>query len=96
MTNIIINNKRYFLPVTVGTTYEQVSITVITAQGDLAERIYVKKYLEDEKTFEDKPSGNSGADGNYPIGKWVVVYDQVTEDGKNIDSLREGYVFDKE
>ena len=26
----------------------------------------------------------------------MVVYDQVTEDGKNIDSLREGYVFDKE
>ena len=95
MPNIIINNKRYFLPVTVGTTYEQVSITVITAQGDLAERIYVKKYLEDGKTSEDKPSGNSGADGNYPIGKWVVIYDQVTEDGKNIDSLREGYVFDK-
>lgn len=95
MPNIIINNKRYFLPVTVGTTYEQVSITVITAQGDLAERIYVKKYLEDGKTFEDKPSGNSGADGNYPIGKWVVIYDQVTEDGKDIDSLREGYIFDK-
>lgn len=96
MPNIIINNKRYFLPVTVGTTYEQVSITVITAQGDLAERIYVKKYLKDGKTSENKPSGNSGADGDYPIGKWVVVYDQVTEDGKNIDSLREGYVFDKE
>lgn len=95
MPNIIINNKRYFLPITVGTTYEQVSITVITAQGDLAERIYVKKYLEDGKTSEDKPSGNSGAKGNYPIGKWVVVYDQVTEDGKDIDSLREGYIFDK-
>ena len=95
MPNIIINNKRYFLPVTVGTTYEQVSITVITAQGDLAERIYVKKYLKDGKTSKDKPSGNSGAKGNYPIGKWVIVYDQVTEDGKNIDSLREGYVFDK-
>jgi hypothetical protein len=94
MPNIIINNKRYFLPVTVGTTYEQVSITVITAQGDLAERIYVKKYLEDGKT-NDVPSGNSEAEGSYPIGKWVVIYDQVTEDGKNIDSLREGYVFDK-
>lgn len=95
MPNIIINNKRYFLPVTVGTTYEQVSITVITAQGDLAERIYVKKYLDDGKTNEE-PSGNSGIKKDYPIGKWVVVYDQVTEDGKDIDSLREGYKFDKE
>lgn len=95
MPNIIINNTRYFLPVTVGVTYEQISITVITAQGDLAERIYVKKYLDDGKTNE-VPSGNSGVEGSYPIGKWVVIYDQVTEDGKDIDSLREGYIFDKE
>lgn len=95
MPNIIINNKRYFLPVTVETTYEQVSITVITAQGDLAERIYVKKYLDDGKTNE-VPSGNSGIERSYPIGKWVIVYDQVTEDGKDIDALREGYTFDKE
>ena len=95
MPNIVINNKRYFLPVTVGSTYEQVSITVVTAQGDLAERIYVKKYLDDGKT-DEVPSGNGGAQGSYPIGKWVVVYDQVTEDGKDIDSLRDGYKFDKE
>ena len=72
--------KRYHLPMTANNAIEQISVVVITANGEFAQKIFVKEY-------QDSTGQTVGS------GKWMAVYSFPPNNPDAIYSLRDGYEF---